>query len=187
MRPWATLTLKANASMQPFPWKCGTCRERALAPAVVDYHEEVEHDGRAYKVRIPGLHVLRCENCGALVLDDEANLKVSEALRAEAGLLTPEEIRSRREELGLTQKQLAEALQVGEWTLSRWETGGQIQQRSLDRFLRAFFELPELRRFLGVGDGGPEKLSPSPRLGRKSGVGGKRASSERGTGKRHKS
>src|SRR5207237_5930376 len=52
--------------------------------------------------------------------------KVSNALRAEAGLLTPEQIRRQREELGLTQKQLADALQVGESTLSRWETGGAL-------------------------------------------------------------
>ena len=41
-----------------------------------------------------------------------------------------------REKLGLTQKQFANLLGVGEATVSRWETGAQIQQRALDRFLR---------------------------------------------------
>jgi putative zinc finger/helix-turn-helix YgiT family protein len=82
------------------------------------------------------------------VLDDEADEKISEALRTAAGLLSPEKIRRGRETLGLTQKQLAHYLQVGESTLSRWETGGQIQQRSLDRLMRIHFQVPEARRFL---------------------------------------
>ena len=81
-------------------------------------------------------------------LDDEANNRVSDALRAKAMLLTPEEIRRGREALGLTQKQMAQYLQVGESTLSRWETGGQIQQRSLDRLMRLYFHVPEARRYL---------------------------------------
>jgi hypothetical protein len=42
---------------------------------------------------------------------------------------------------------------VAVFTLSRWETGAQIQQRSLDRFLRAFFKLPELRETLQREEG----------------------------------
>jgi putative zinc finger/helix-turn-helix YgiT family protein len=153
--------------MKPFPWKCGTCRQRALAPAVAEYREEVEHDGRVYTIVIPALQVLKCANCGALVLDDDANRQVSEALRREAGLLSPAEIRQQREALGLTQKQLANCLQVGESTLSRWETGGQIQQRSLDRFLRAFFCLPQVRAFLQeIGGDSPESERTPPPGGR---------------------
>lgn len=134
--------------MKPFPWKCGTCRQRGLAPAAIDYQTEVAHDGRAYTLVLAGLKVLRCDQCGAVVLDDEADERISRALRAEAGLLSPEEIRRGREALGLTQKQLAHSLQVGESTLSRWETGGQIQQRSLDRLMRIYFHVPEARRFV---------------------------------------
>jgi putative zinc finger/helix-turn-helix YgiT family protein len=134
--------------MKPFPWKCGTCRQRGLAPAVIDYQTEVTHDGRTYTLALAALKVLRCGQCGAIVLDDEADEKISDALRAEARLLRPEEIRRGRESLGLTQKQLAHYLQVGESTLSRWETGVQIQQRSLDRLMRIYFQVPEARRFL---------------------------------------
>jgi hypothetical protein len=41
-------------------------------------------------------------------------------------------------------------LQIADATLSRWETGAQIQQRSMDRLLRGFFFVPEFRRFLGA-------------------------------------
>jgi DNA-binding transcriptional regulator YiaG len=44
-----------------------------------------------------------------------------------------------------TQKELAVQLAVAEATLSRWETGGQIQQRAMDKLLRLFFGLPAVR------------------------------------------
>jgi putative zinc finger/helix-turn-helix YgiT family protein len=134
--------------MKPFPWKCGTCRQHGLVPAVLDYQVELTHDGRAHELNLPALHVFRCEKCGAIVLDDEADKKISDALREAAGLLAPEEIRRGREKLGLTQKQLAHYLQVGEETLARWETGGQIQSRAMDRLLRIYFQVPEARHFL---------------------------------------
>ncbi len=126
------------------------CRERAVEPAVVDYRADVEHDGRAYSIHIPALSVFRCGKCGTLVLDDDANQKVSESLRREAHLLAPAEIRRQRETLGLTQKQLASFLQVGESTLSRWETGVQIQQRSLDLLMRLFFDHAIVRQACNV-------------------------------------
>lgn len=136
--------------MKPPPWKCATCRQRAVSPAVITYSAEVEHDGRAYSVTVPDLAVHRCEKCGAVSLDDVADHRLSDALRHEAGLLTPAQIRHSREELGLTQKHLAELLQVSDSTLSRWETGAQIQQRCLDKLLRVFFDLEEVRRYLGA-------------------------------------
>jgi putative zinc finger/helix-turn-helix YgiT family protein len=134
--------------MKPFPWKCGACRQRGLVPAVIDYQVELTHDGRAYPMNLPALNVFRCELCGAIVLDNAADKKISDALRAAAGLLSPEDIRRGREKLGLTQKQLAHYLQVGEATLSRWETGAQIQQRAMDRLLRVYFQVPEARYFI---------------------------------------
>jgi putative zinc finger/helix-turn-helix YgiT family protein len=133
---------------KPYPWKCAGCRERQVYPATICYETTIDHDGRAYDVRISDLEVPRCRNCGKLVMVDAANKQVSDALRRAAGLLSPAQIRQNREALGLTQKQLASNLQVADATLSRWETGAQIQQRSLDRFLRVFFALPEVRETL---------------------------------------
>jgi putative zinc finger/helix-turn-helix YgiT family protein len=127
------------------------CRERAVSPATIpSYQREVEHDGRRYAIAVDQLMVLQCGNCGEIVLDDAANRRISAALRAAAGLMSPGEIRRRREALGLIQKQVASALQISESTLSRWETGAQIQQRCMDRFLRAFFDVGELRSYLNT-------------------------------------
>ncbi|MGO9598691.1 MAG: helix-turn-helix domain-containing protein [Isosphaeraceae bacterium] len=129
--------------------RCISCRERAVAPTVLPtYTTELEHDGRSYTVSVKDLPVLQCENCKAIVLGDDANTAISAALRREAGLLSPEEIRANRERLGLSQKQLAQYLRISESTLSRWSTGAQIQQRAMDALLRVFFLSAEARLIL---------------------------------------
>jgi len=135
--------------MKPYPWKCGKCDTCAVTPAVLDYEATFEHDGRPYNFVVPALSILRCQQCGVITLDDAANRAISAAFRKHAGLLTPTEIRKRRSELGLSQPQLARFLDVSVSTLSRWETGGQIQQRAMDKLLRGFFTVREFRHWLG--------------------------------------
>jgi putative zinc finger/helix-turn-helix YgiT family protein len=133
--------------------KCMVCRERAVAPTTLpSYTSEMEHDGRKYTVTVADFHVLQCQRCGDLILDDAANKRLSDALRAEVGLLAPSEIRKKREALNLTQKQLAQLLRIAESTLSRWETGAQIQQKAMDAFLRVFFQSAEARSILQAPD-----------------------------------
>jgi len=91
---------------------------------------------------VPALTALQCGTCQAISIDDEADRQISAAFRREARLLTPEEIREGREKLGLTQKQFANLLGVGEATVSRWETVAQIQQRAMDRVLRVCLASP---------------------------------------------
>jgi len=80
-----------------------------------------------------------------MVLDDEANDQIMDALRRQVGLLTPQQIRRNRESLGLKQREIAAILGVGESTVSRWETGAQTQQRSLDKLMRLCFAFPDVR------------------------------------------
>jgi putative zinc finger/helix-turn-helix YgiT family protein len=142
-----------------FSKKCGKCRQKAVVLATVPYTTQIDHDCRKYIVTIPDLVVPRCGNCGTIVLDEEANRRISAAFREVAGLLSPEEIRTNRVALGLTQQAFADLLGVAVSTLSRWETGGQIQQRSLDRFLRSVFSVPSERAFL-------EQLASEPAVPR---------------------
>jgi putative zinc finger/helix-turn-helix YgiT family protein len=163
---------------KPFPWKCGHCRERAVNPTVIPYATEAEYDGRIYTVTVPGLKVPRCERCGELVLDSTANRQISYALRQQLRLLTPEQIRQNREALGLTQRQLAGHLGIAEATLSRWETGGQIQQRGFDRLLRLYFSSAGVREDLA----NDERLADlGSTVGTRAGEGGMPAALLRGT------
>src|SRR5229473_4225543 len=131
-----------------FPKRCGKCGQKKMHLATVPYAMTIEHDGRAYRVEIPALTVPQCGNCQAISIDDEADQQISAAFRREARLLAPEEIRQGREKLGLTQKQFANLLGVGEATVSRWETGAQIQQRAMDRFVRLCLASPAAVKLL---------------------------------------
>jgi len=149
--------------MRPFPWKWRVCNEQALKPIEVDYSAEMEHDGRLYTFTVPNLEILECEACRSRVLPKKAFAAVIDRLRSEAGLLTPMQIRENRKRLGLTQEQLANCLRVAKETVSRWETGGQIQQRAMNDFMRAFFDVPELRTYLALIRGcAPVPCTPAP-------------------------
>jgi transcriptional regulator with XRE-family HTH domain len=58
------------------------------------------------------------------------------------GLLTAEEIRSLRERFGVTQGELARLLRLGQNTLSRWETGRNVQTAAMDILLRVLRDVP---------------------------------------------
>ena len=60
---------------------------------------------------------------------------IADAYREKVGLLTSREIKSLREAKGLTQQQLADAMNVGIASIKRWETG-MIQSKSMDHALR---------------------------------------------------
>ncbi len=137
----------------PFPWPCGKCRQQTVERAAFPYSAELQYDGRTYSVEVPELHAPRCTNCGAMILDDQANDQITDVLRRQLGLLTPGQIRNNRESLGLKQRDFATLLGVGESTVSRWETGSQIQQRSLDKLMRIYFAIPEVRDALADKDG----------------------------------
>ncbi len=146
--------------------KCMYCRERAVSPTTLPtYSTEMEHDGRKYKISVADFRVLQCQRCGAIILEDAANERLDEALHAAAGILKPAEIRQNREALGLTRQQLADLLRISMFTLTRWETGSQIQQRAMDTLLRLFFQSGEARRILGApGEIAPGELGSAEEL-----------------------
>jgi putative zinc finger/helix-turn-helix YgiT family protein len=135
--------------MPNFPMRCGICRERAVQPATIHYEATVAHDGREYAIVLPDLELLQCTACGNLVLDDAADNRISDALRAQVGLLRPDEIREHREALELTAEELAQYLGISAGTLQNWEQGVQIQSRGMDKLMRGFFDVPEYRSYLG--------------------------------------
>ena len=140
---------------KPFPWRCPECGKKEVRAARVAYSTEIKYDGRLYTVEIPDLSVPRCDACGELVFDIRADEQIARALRNQLGLLSAEQIRTNREELGLSQRQLAERLGVAVETISRWETGALTQSRAMDRYLRVFFGVPAVRVALESNDAFP--------------------------------
>jgi putative zinc finger/helix-turn-helix YgiT family protein len=134
--------------------KCGNCRQARYETVVAPYTAQLEHDGRSYEITLGDLTFFRCPHCGSQLLPDEAEERLFETLRQNAGLLRPSEIESKRIALGLTQKVLADLFEIAEATLARWETGAQIQPRHMDKMLRAFFEVEPFRQFLADAERG---------------------------------
>jgi putative zinc finger/helix-turn-helix YgiT family protein len=140
---------------RPFPWRCLHCDKQEVSPRKVSYDAEVRHDGRLYAFTIPNLELPVCSACGEKVFTNEANEQIGAALRAHLGLLTPEEIRSGLDRLGLTQKETAQQLGIAEATLSHWLTDTQIQSRAMDNLMRLFLESEEVRHLLAWKFGHP--------------------------------
>jgi putative zinc finger/helix-turn-helix YgiT family protein len=138
----------SNRRGRPFPWRCVECRAKEVYPQPTDYTTTRKHDGREYTVHVPDLEILTCRKCGEQLFTASIDERIVAALRAQVGLLPPEEIRRGRDQLEMTQQELADQLGIAKETISRWETGGMIQSRAMDNLLRLYFESEEVRRLL---------------------------------------
>ena len=79
--------------------------------------------------------------------------KLKDKIRSErsaAGFLTDEEIKEIRKKLGLTQKQMAETLGVGEKNFARYENLSVRQSRAMDNLLRILDAYPEAIKVIEV-------------------------------------
>ncbi len=107
-------------------------------------------NGEAIVVR--GARHLACPKCGEVVLRfNDARALGSRALeiyRKKYGLLSDDDIRRMREHLGMTQAELATLLRLGKNTISRWESGRNVQTASLDLLLRCVRDVPGSLAFL---------------------------------------
>lgn len=137
----------SKSSRRSFPRTCACCGARAVQPSRIDRAFEVKHDGKHYSVMVRELPAEKCQACKEVTLGGDLDEHVNAALRDHLGLLTPEQIRSNRVTLAMTQAQLSEQIGCASETLSRWENGALIQSRGADRLLRAYFAMPSLRAF----------------------------------------
>ncbi len=71
------------------------------------------------------------------ILDGEALAEIERVKARHMGLLSPEQIGALRDRLGVTQKQIADLLQIGAKSWTRWETGRARPSRSMNILLRA--------------------------------------------------
>ncbi len=127
---------------RPFPWLCSDCFRPAVFPVIIPYTAKVKHDGVIHELHLLALEVARCQKCGQVVITSAADEQINDALRSHFQLLTPAQIRSGTEKLGLRHRELAERLGVASETISRWVEGALIQPQAMDGRLRLLFGPP---------------------------------------------
>jgi DNA-binding transcriptional regulator YiaG len=92
---------------------------------------------RTVKVKVPAW---RDPADGEIYLDAEAIAILDKARARHLGVLAPQELSKLRKRLGLTQHEIADLLQIGDKTWTRWETGREVPSRSLNLLLMALYE-----------------------------------------------
>ena len=98
------------------------------------------------EIGVPSVVHLKCPRCGEIVLrflDAKRFHQDAIALyRRKHGLLSADEIRAIRARFGLTQGGLSRLLRLGANTVSRWESGRNVQTAAMDILLRLIRDLP---------------------------------------------
>lgn len=118
--------------------RCGTMMaERRLTLKLPVNGEEVS---------VPSAAHLRCPKCDEIVLRFSDSRRLQEdaiaVYRKKHGLLSADEIRGIRQRFGLTQSELARLLHLGANTISRWESGRNVQTEAMEMLLRLIRDLP---------------------------------------------
>ncbi len=117
---------------------CGTMMKEARGRLKVPINGE--------EIIVPSASHLKCPKCGEIVLRFREAKRLhedaSEIYRRKHGLLSADEIRAIRERFNLTQADLARLLRLGANTVSRWESGRNVQTAAMDMLLRLIRDLP---------------------------------------------
>lgn len=138
-------------STKPYPRRCAECGTVTVESVAIPYKAEVKHDGKLHQFAIPKLKIDKCRTCGEEFFTSDTDEQITSGLRSVIGLLSPEEIRQRLRELGITQRTFAGQLRIAPETVSRWMSGAAIQNRALDTLMRIYFDFPVVRRTLEKG------------------------------------
>jgi len=98
-------------------------------------------------IAVPSASHLKCPECGEIVLRFQEAKRLHEdavdIYRKKHGLLSAQEIRAIRQQFDLKQTELARLLRLGANTVSRWESGRNVQTAAMDVLLRLIRDLPQ--------------------------------------------
>jgi putative zinc finger/helix-turn-helix YgiT family protein len=103
-------------------------------------------------IPVPSAAHLRCPKCGEIMLRFQDSKRLGEdaiaIYRKKHGLLSADEIRALRQRFDLTQADLTRLLHLGANTISRWESGRNVQTEAMDILLRMIRDLPQSLAYL---------------------------------------
>ena len=114
--------------------KCPECGEGTLNEGMLNIQAQVR--GESVPIQFPGAE---CPMCGFQEIDSARmaayGLATADAYRAKHGLLTSDELRSRRRRLGMSQVEFANHTKASLPSIKRWELGA-IQDEAMDELIR---------------------------------------------------
>jgi putative zinc finger/helix-turn-helix YgiT family protein len=120
---------------------CPTC-----GTMMVDKRGTLRLPVNGEEIAVPSAAHLSCPGCAEVVLRFQDSKRLGEdaiaIYRKKHGLLSADEIRALRERFDLTQAALARLLRLGANTVSRWESGRNVQTAAMDMLLRLIRDLP---------------------------------------------
>jgi putative zinc finger/helix-turn-helix YgiT family protein len=118
--------------------RCGT--------AMAERRSTLKMPVNGEETSVPSTLHLRCPKCDEVVLRfTDARRLQEDAIaihRKKHGLLSADEIRALRQRFGLTRGELARLLHLGANTISRWESGRNVQTEAMELLLRLLRDLP---------------------------------------------
>jgi putative zinc finger/helix-turn-helix YgiT family protein len=112
---------------------CFECEGGMLQPILEEY---VTHHPKLGDITIPDVPMLRCDQCGDVVIGDEGNDRIDAFIDAALHVISPEEIQAFLTKYNLTQRRASEITGFGEKNISRWLTGRARPSESVSNFLR---------------------------------------------------
>ena len=122
-------------SQAPAAHVCAACGETAATLGVT--RQEFRYgSGDAAPTLHADVPVWSCGACGMEYVDSDGEALQHAAVCLHLGRLNPDQIRSVRTELGLSQKEFADKLLCGIASVKRWETGVVIQNAGIDARMR---------------------------------------------------
>src|SRR5437867_3036836 len=123
-------------------------RARTTRPLMRAEEFDFDLGDQTVKVRADNVPVQQCDQCGEVMSGPAAATVRHEAICRAAGLLTPAEIKAIREQFGWSQQYLADLTGLRIATVSRWERGRLLQNRSNNKVLLAVRDCSPFREFL---------------------------------------
>jgi putative zinc finger/helix-turn-helix YgiT family protein len=119
----------------------------------VGHYEEIVTEYRAtladgVELEIPGVKLLRCQNCGDELIPAETQDQIDRAIAEKTEQLSQQELEEISVKFDLDQTQISEVLGLGSKTFHRWLNGTQYPSRSMCYYLRVLAEFPEAMEWL---------------------------------------
>jgi HTH-type transcriptional regulator/antitoxin HigA len=144
--------MKSKANTKPEPIPCFECDSGTMHPIRQDYTTSHPKLGA---LTIPKVAMLRCNQCGDLLIGHEGNTQIDAYFAEALNSITPAEVQQFLDKYNLSQKQASIITGLGEKNISRWLNGHSRASESISNYLRLLsadaqtFERLKQKNFVG--------------------------------------